>query len=102
MAEMVIKAVQGSTQTTNATSTPVSITVDTSRTNIRVLNKGPNVCFVRWSISADGTPINPSTADLPIAVNVPEIIDIGQADTVSFMCPSTDTATVYTAQLIED
>jgi len=102
MAEMAIKAVQGSTQTTNASSTPASITVDTSRTNIRIVNKGPNICFVRWSISADGNPIAPSVADLPIAVNVPEIIDIGQADTVSFFCPSTDTATVYTTQLIED
>lgn len=102
MAEMVIKAVQGSTQTVSASSTPASITVDTSRTNIRVLNKGPNICFARWSISTDGTPVAPSVTDLPIAVNVPEIIDIGQADTVSFMCPSTDTATVYATQLIED
>jgi hypothetical protein len=96
-----ITPVQGSTQTVAATSTPSSITVDITRTNVRIVSKGPNYVFVRWWNSQEGTQ-TATTNDLPIPPTWPTVIDIGNADTVGFVCASTETATVYNTMLIED
>jgi hypothetical protein len=86
---------RGETVNIAATSSATSVTLSDagkSSSNIRIYNAGPNTAFIRMGIGAQTADV---TSSMPIPPGVVEGFYKGQADTISAVCASSETAKVY-------
>ena len=76
----------------SSTPTPVSAGPSGGKAVMRLVNVGPNTCFVRWGVGVQTA----VATDLPILVGVPELFTKSEdTNIVAAICASGQTATLY-------
>jgi hypothetical protein len=86
---------RGETVNIAATSSAASVTLSDagkSSSNVRIYNAGPNIAFIRIGVGAQTADV---TNSMPIPSGAVESFYKGQADTISAVCATGETAKVY-------